>query len=122
VKGVKKIGVQLGNWLRPDQAVGLLDAPDPETMEGKRNVALLVILFACVLRRCESVELNVSHLQQREDRWAILDLVGNGVHVRTIPAPGWVKDVIDNWLRRRNREREALQESKPCQHGVGVMG
>ena len=32
VKGVKKIGVRLGNWPLPDQAVALLDAPDPETI------------------------------------------------------------------------------------------
>src|SRR6478672_1300655 len=36
VKGVKKIGVRLGNWLLPDQALALLDAPDPDTMQGKR--------------------------------------------------------------------------------------
>src|SRR5437867_3722796 len=46
VKGVKKIGVRLGNWLPPDQAIGLLDAPDAETMKGKRNLALLAILVA----------------------------------------------------------------------------
>jgi integrase len=84
VKGVKKIGVRLGNWLLPDQAVALLEAPDPETMKGKRDLALLAILVACGLRRHEAVELNVSHLQQREDHWAIVDLIGKASHVRTI--------------------------------------
>jgi site-specific recombinase XerD len=46
VKGVKKIGVRLGNWLLPDQAIGLLDAPDAETMKGKRDLALLAVLVA----------------------------------------------------------------------------
>src|SRR5258708_3925117 len=53
VKGVKKVGVRLGNWLLPDQAIGLLDPPDPETMKGKRDLALLAILVACGLRRHE---------------------------------------------------------------------
>ena len=47
VKGVKKIGVRLGNWLLAEQAMALLDAPDPETMKGKRDLALLAILVAC---------------------------------------------------------------------------
>lgn len=98
VKGVKKIGVRLGNWLLPEQAVALLDAPDPETMKGKRDLALLAILVACGLRRHEAVELNVSDLQQREDHWAIVDLIGKASHIRTIPVPDWVKDLIDEWL------------------------
>ena len=53
VKGVKKIGVRLGNWLLPDQAVALLEAPDSETMKGKRDLALLAILVACGLRAVE---------------------------------------------------------------------
>ncbi len=98
VKGLKKIGVRLGNWLLPQQAVGLLDAPDPETMKGRRDLALLAILVACGLRRHEAVELNISHLQQREDHWAIVDLVGKAAHIRTIPVPVWVKDLIEDWL------------------------
>jgi integrase len=99
VKGVKKIGVRLGNWLLPEQAMTLLDAPDPETMKGKRDLALLAILVACGLRRHEAVELNVSDLQQREDHWALVDLIGKASHIRTIPVPDWVKDLIDDWLQ-----------------------
>ena len=98
VKGVKKIGVRLGNWLLPEQAMALLDAADPETMKGKRDLALLAILVACGLRRHEAVELNVSDLQQREDHWVIVDLIGKASHIRTIPVPDWVKDIIDDWL------------------------
>lgn len=78
--------------------MALLDAPDPETMKGKRDLALLAILVACGLRRHEAVELNVSDLQQREDHWAIVDLIGKASHIRTIPVPDWVKDLIDEWL------------------------
>jgi site-specific recombinase XerD len=46
VKGVKKIGVRLGNWLLPDQAITLLEAPDIESTKGKRDFALLAILVA----------------------------------------------------------------------------
>jgi site-specific recombinase XerD len=99
VKGVKKIGVRLGNWLLPEQAMALLEAPDAETMKGKRDLALLAILIARGLRQHEAVELNVSHLQRREDHWAIVDLIGKAAHIRTIPVPDWVKDLIDDWLQ-----------------------
>jgi site-specific recombinase XerD len=41
-------------------------------------------------------------LQQREERWAIIDLVGKGRHVRTVPIPAWVKEAIDNWSTAAN--------------------
>jgi site-specific recombinase XerD len=98
VKGVNKLGVGLGNWLLPEQAITLLETPDPGTMKGKRDLALLAILVACGLRRHEAVELNVSDLQQREDHWAVVDLIGKASHIRTIPVPDWVKNLVDDWL------------------------
>jgi integrase len=37
---------------------------------------MLAILLGCGLRRRELAELKVEHLQRREERWAIIDLVG----------------------------------------------
>ena len=59
VKGVKKLGVRLGNWLTPEQAKSLWQAPDPKQLRGKRDRALLSILVACGLRRHEVAELTV---------------------------------------------------------------
>ena len=36
-------------------------------------------------------------LQIRQRHWAIVDLVGKGGHVRTVPVPAWVKQAIDRW-------------------------
>src|SRR5215472_5382292 len=98
VKGVKKLGVRLGNWLTAEQGESLWQSPDPSALKGKRDRALLAVLLACGLRRHEAVALNWSHLQQREDHWAIVDLKGKGGHVRTVPMPDWVKKVLDEWL------------------------
>jgi site-specific recombinase XerD len=98
VKGVKKLGVRLGNWLTANQAEALWQTPDPVNLKGKRDRAILAVLLACGLRRHEAVELNTAHLQQREEHWAIVDLRGKGGHVRTIPMPDWVKEVVDDWL------------------------
>ena len=66
VKGVKKIGVRLGNWLTAEQSQRLLQAPGGERLKEKRDRALLAVLLACGLRRHEAVELNFGHIQERE--------------------------------------------------------
>src|SRR5947199_5272208 len=66
VKGVKKIGVRMGNWLTAEQAVALWQAPDTSRLKGKRDRALLALLLSCGLRRHEVAELTVDHLEQRE--------------------------------------------------------
>jgi site-specific recombinase XerD len=99
VKGVKKLGVPLGNWLTADQGHALWQAPDSQRMKGKRDRALLAVLLACGLRRHEAVSLRMDHLQQREDHWAIVDLRGKGGHVRTVPIPDWVIVELNEWLR-----------------------
>jgi site-specific recombinase XerD len=97
VKGVKQLGVRLGNWLSADEARRLWQSPEPETLKGKRDRALLAVLLGCGLRRRELADLGFAHLQKREAHWAIIDLVGKGGHIRTVPVPDWVKAVIDEW-------------------------
>jgi integrase len=68
-------------------------------LKGKRDRALLALLLACGLRRHEAVGLRIDDLQQREEHWATVDLVGKAGHVRTVPIPDWVKGQLDEWLR-----------------------
>lgn len=98
VKGAKKLGMRLGNWLTVAEARSLWQLPDPHTVKGKRDRAILAILLGCGLRRRELVNLTCDHLQRREDHWAIVDLVGKGAHIRTVPLPDWVKQILDEWL------------------------
>jgi integrase len=42
--------------------------------------------------------LRLDHLQQRDEHWAIVDLVGKAAHIRTVPVPDWVKAAVDGWL------------------------
>ena len=72
VKGVKKLGVHLGNWLTAEQGNALWQAPDHQRLKGKRDRALLALLLACGLRRQEAVTLTMDHLQQREEHWLSL--------------------------------------------------
>ena len=98
VKGVKKLGVRVGNWLTAEQGQALWQAPNEGQMKGKRDRALLAVLLACGLRRHELATLTVAHLQQREEHWAIVNLRGKGGHVRTIPVPDWVHRLLAEWM------------------------
>jgi hypothetical protein len=44
------------------------------------------------------VALRLDHLLRREEHWAIVDLIGKGGHVRTVPVPDWVRTELDDWL------------------------
>jgi integrase len=105
VKGVKKLGVRVGNWLTAEQGHLLWQAPDSHRMKGKRDRALVALLLACGLRRHEAVSLRLDHLQQREDHWAIVDLLGKGGHVRTVPIPDWVIAELKVWLKATEIDR-----------------
>jgi site-specific recombinase XerD len=98
VRGAKALGVRAGNWLDKEQAEQLIAAPDPETLKGKRDRVILALLLGCGLRRNEVAELSFAHVQQRDGRWAIVDLKGKGGRVRTVPMPGWAKVAIDHWV------------------------
>src|SRR4029453_2901506 len=97
VKGVRRIGVRLGNWLTPEQGRRLLDSASPCTARELRDYAMLAMLIGCGLRRAELLALHLESVQQREEHWVIADLVGKAGHVRTVPIPTWVKAAVDAW-------------------------
>jgi site-specific recombinase XerD len=97
VKGAKRHGVRTGNWLTQSQAEEMLALPDTGTLAGKRNRAILAVLVGCGVRRDELASLTVEHMQQRDARWVLVDLIGKGKRVRTVPMPSWAKAACDAW-------------------------
>ena len=97
VKGVKRLGQPVGNWLTTEEGQRLLNAVRTDTLRGKRDAAMLGLLLGCGLRRSEVANLEIERIQRRDGHWAIVDLVGKAGHVRTVPVPFWVKTAIDNW-------------------------
>src|SRR2546425_4306864 len=59
VKGAKRLGMRMGNWLTHGEARTLLQLPDTNTRKGKRDRAILAILLGCGLRRRELAELTL---------------------------------------------------------------
>ena len=97
VKGAKREGIRTGNWLTVHQAEKLINAPNVETLKGKRDRALLSVLIGCGLRREETALLTLEHIQQRDARWVIVDMRGKGGRIRTVPMPSWTKVATDVW-------------------------
>jgi site-specific recombinase XerD len=99
VRGVKSQGVRAGNWLTKEQAQALLETPDITKLKGLRDRAILAVMLGAGLRRSEVAALTFDHIQQREGRWVIVDLVGKGNRVRTVPTPAWAKVAVDEWTQ-----------------------
>lgn len=119
-RGVKQQGTRAGNWLMRDQANALLNAPDPTSLKGKRDRAILALLVGCGLRRAELLRLAVGDIQQREGRWVIPDMVGKGNRIRTVPVPAAVKARIDDWLGAATIEKGNI--FRPVNRGGRVAG
>src|SRR5438445_12218662 len=81
VKGVRRLGIRVGDWLTAEQGKRLLNATSADTLRSKRNRAMLSLLIGCGLRRAELLGLMVNSIQLREEHWVIADLVGKGGHI-----------------------------------------
>ena len=92
VKGVRRMGARVGNWLTAEQGKGLLAGADRNSLRGKRSYAILATLIGG-----ELLALPVDAIELRKDRWVIADLVGKAGHMRTVLIPEWVKAAIGEW-------------------------
>ena len=97
VKGVRRLGVRLGNWLTLEQGQRLLTRRTPATPRELRDHAMLAVLLglwpstgrvAGPAARVDSAARGaLGHRRSRRQ----------GRHVRTVPMPAWVKDAMDAW-------------------------
>lgn len=97
VRGVRQEGTRTGNWLSKQDAQKMLNAPDTDTLKGLRDRAILAVLMGCGLRRAEASNLNFAHIQQRDGRWVLVDLIGKRNKMRSVPMPNWSKKAIDEY-------------------------
>jgi site-specific recombinase XerD len=129
VKGLRAEGRRTGNWLYKSQAQALLEVPDITTLKGLRDRALLALLLSTGLRRSEAASLELRQIQQRDARWVIVDLIGKGNKIRTVPMPSWCKAAIDAWttaagittgavLRPVNKGDRLADTSPPANQGA----
>jgi integrase len=96
VKGVKQLGFRSGNWLSVEQSSEVLKHACGDSIRAKRDYAMLAMLFGCGFRRSELVRLELNEVQMRQGHWAVVDLIGKGGHIRTVPIPEWVKAALSS--------------------------
>ena len=108
VKGAKRLGVRIGNWLTVEQSKSLLAESGGDGLRGKRDRAILALLIGCGLRRAELVGLALEDFQVREEHWVIADLIGKGKHIRTVPVPMWAKLAVDQWTEAAKINQGAI--------------
>src|SRR5216117_86560 len=53
VKGARRLGVKIGNWLTAEEGRRLLSGAGNATLRERRNYAMLAVLAGCGLRRAE---------------------------------------------------------------------
>jgi site-specific recombinase XerD len=102
IKGIRHEGTRTGNWLAKQQAQQLLNAPDTGTLKGLRDRAILALLLGCGLRRAEAANVTFDHIQQRDARWVLVDLLGKRNKLRSVPMPSWSKQAIDQYASAAN--------------------
>lgn len=96
---VKKTDQKLIKSLNRAELQALLDAPDPRTVAGLRDRAMLHLTFAAGLRVSELVNLRMDHL----DRQALTSIrvIGKGRRERVLPLWQETAMVLKAWLAVR---------------------
>lgn len=93
------IGCAARQWLTADEARPFWLSPDPDTLKGKRDRAILAVLLGCGLPTSRAGRPSIYASAATREHWAVVDLVGKGGHIRTVPVPGWVKATLDQWTQ-----------------------
>ncbi len=100
VAGARRLGTRVGNWLSAEQSQRLLASPSTQSSRGLRDRAMLAMLLGCGFRRSELVTLDMTHLRSREGRWLVINLIGKGGRMRTVPVPAWAMAVVNEWIQK----------------------
>jgi integrase/recombinase XerD len=99
IKSKRILGIRTGRWLTAQQTAALLLTPDRRTTTGKRDIAVLILLVACGLRRAEACALETSQVQFVNGKLLLVNLTGKGNRTRTVCVPGWAHKPIEDWIK-----------------------
>lgn len=94
--------------ITPGQMRRLCDAPDPERLRGRRDLALLATLASSGCRVSEVVALTATHIVARTGRFVVQVLGKNQTQPREAPLSQEAYMLIEAWLARRPVESAAV--------------
>lgn len=100
VKGPTVRGTRQGKRLSAEEMAEMLAKPDTSTLEGLRDRVALDLLFYSGLRREEACSITVEHVALIEGRPALVNLMGKGDRIRTVPIPREMHERINEWLAK----------------------
>jgi integrase/recombinase XerC len=100
---------RLPDYMATDSVVSLIEAPDLETDAGKRDRAILEILYAAGIRVSELVGLNLGDVSLSE---RLLRVVGKGRKERVVPFGKRAEEALEAYLRVRGRLVKTCSASK----------
>ncbi len=89
-----KLSPRMGRWLSLDGAKLLIGVLPTVTL---RDAALISLLLGCGLRSAEAATVQWSSYRTVDGRAALVDLIGKGGKLRTVPVPEWAATWLDRW-------------------------
>ena len=93
-----KLGKYLPEVLSVDEVTAILDSVDLSARFGKRDRAILEVLYGCGLRVSEAAALKLSHVHIDE---GFVDVIGKGNKQRLVPLGEMAADAIVAYLPER---------------------
>src|SRR5439155_1446151 len=75
VKGARRLGVRIGNWLTAEEGRRMIGSFGSSTLTQRRNRAMIAVLIGCGLRRAKAAALKFEDVQLREEHWVIADSI-----------------------------------------------
>ena len=102
-----KLGRYLPEVLSVDEVSAILESVDLSTWNGKRDRAILEVLYGCGLRVSEAVNMLISHVYLDE---GFVRIVGKGNKERIVPIGEMAVEAVRNYLAVRPEPAELKYE------------
>jgi len=107
----KKVGPRKTvEHISPESVAEILKQPDLSTRTGKRDLALLTLLYESAARVSEIANLQIGDFQIDKHHGAAIRLYGKGRKVRIVPLTEPVSEILQNYLRFEANLRKCGKE------------
>ena len=114
---MKKTAGKVMNFLSPEGIHHLLMQPDTRTWKGRRDHALLVLIYDAALRVQELVDLQIHAL--RLESTAVVQVFGKGRKARTIPLNGKTAGIVGDYITELKKRTHSTADSSLFQNSRG---
>lgn len=101
---------KLPRFVYPDEVLELLEAPSSSTELGRRDRAIIEVLYGSGIRVSELTGLDVTHLDFEQGS---LKIRGKGARERIVPLGGFALQAVSNYLEKARPILEAKNRDDP---------